>query len=71
MEWRWGWDELITAAAGAGARIGGDARRVHRLELLCALGLVQGELGRRLTANEWGYGTDWHVISALISPPTR
>jgi len=59
---RWGWDQLMTAAAGAGARIPKwETRRAHRLELLCTLRRTREELGRWPTAGEWELATTSHV----------
>jgi len=58
----WGWDELMTTAAGAGARAPKrETRRAQRLELLCALRRAREELGRWPTAGEWELATTWHV----------
>jgi hypothetical protein len=59
---RWGWDELMTAAAGDGADLSKRAvRKAYRLELLCTLRLARDELGRWPTAGEWETATSWHV----------
>ena len=59
---RWGWDDLMTAAAGDGADLPKRAvRKAYRLELLCTLRLARDELGRWPTAGEWEAATSWHV----------
>jgi hypothetical protein len=46
---RWGWEEPMRAAAGAGARSPKLAtRRQHRLELLLTLRKAREEMGRRV-----------------------
>jgi hypothetical protein len=59
---RWGWDELMTAAVGVGARQPkATARKARRLELLCTLRRAWEELGCWPTAGEWEAATSWHV----------
>jgi hypothetical protein len=59
---RWGWEELMRAAAGAGARAPKlETRRAYRLELLCALRRAREELDRWPTAGEWELATTSHV----------
>jgi hypothetical protein len=59
---RWGWEELMRAAAGAGARSPKlETRRQRRLELLLTLRKAREELGRWPTAGEWEASTSWHV----------
>src|SRR3979411_1756892 len=44
---RWGWEELMHEAAGAGGQWPKSAtRRAYRLELLCTLRRAREELGR-------------------------
>jgi hypothetical protein len=58
----WGWDELMRAAAGAGARSPKlETRRQRRLELLLTLRKAREELGRWSTAGEWEASTSEHV----------
>jgi hypothetical protein len=38
-----------------------DARKAHRLELLCTLGRAREELGRWPTAGEWELATSGHA----------
>src|SRR5207245_5734302 len=59
---RWGWEELMTAAAGAGARSPKlETRRQRRLELLLTLRKAREELGRWPTAGEWEFATSGHA----------
>ncbi|MDQ6898066.1 MAG: hypothetical protein M3072_00895 [Candidatus Dormibacteraeota bacterium] len=59
---RWGWDELMRAAAGAGARNPKlEPRRQRRLELLLTLRRAREELGRWPTAGEWEFATETHA----------
>src|SRR2546423_8033623 len=59
---RWGWDQLMTAAAGADARNPKlETRRQRRLELLLTLRRAREELGRWPTAGEWEASTSEHV----------
>ena len=59
---RWGWDELMRAVAGAGARTPKlETRRQRRLELLLTLRRAHDELGRWPTAGEWEAATSEHV----------
>ncbi|MBJ7597760.1 hypothetical protein [Candidatus Nephthysia bennettiae] len=59
---RWGWDQLMTAAAGADARAPKlEARKAHRLELLLTLRRAREELGRWPTAGEWELATSDHA----------
>src|SRR5436853_196216 len=59
---RWGWEALMSAAAGAGARSPKpEARQHHRLELLLTLRKAREELGRWPTAGEWEASTSEHV----------
>jgi hypothetical protein len=59
---RWGWDQLMTAAAGAGARSPKlEMRRQRRLELLLTLRRAREELGRWPTAGEWEAASSGHV----------
>jgi HNH endonuclease len=59
---RWGWEELMRAAAGAGARSPKlEMRRQHRLELLLTLCKAREELGRWPTAGEWEASTSKHL----------
>src|SRR2546428_7618870 len=59
---RWGWDQLMTAAAGADARSPKlERRRQRRLELLLTLCKAREELGRWPTAGEWEASTSEHV----------
>jgi hypothetical protein len=59
---RWGWDQLMMAAAGVGAlRPEREARKARRLELLLALCRAHDELGRWPEAWEWEYATEAHV----------
>src|SRR3981081_1219627 len=59
---RWGWDELMMAATGAGARSPKlKTRRQRRLELLLTLRRAREELGRWPTAGEWEASTSEHV----------
>jgi hypothetical protein len=52
---RWGWEELMRAAAGAGARSQRlETRRQHRLELLLTLRRACEELGRWPTGRRVG-----------------
>ena len=59
---RWGWEELMKAAAGASARSPKlETRRQHRLELLLTLRKAREELGRWPAAGEWEAATSCHV----------
>jgi hypothetical protein len=59
---RWGWEELMRAASGAGARSPKlETRRQRRLELLLTLRKAREELGRWPTAGEWEAATSEHV----------
>src|SRR3979411_2317296 len=59
---RWGWEELMRAAADAGARSPKWERpRERRLELLLTLRRAHEELGRWPTAGEWEASTSDHV----------
>jgi hypothetical protein len=59
---RWGWEELIRAAAGAGAvRPEHEARTARRWELLLALRRAHNELGRWPEAWEWEFATEAHA----------
>src|SRR2546423_5615231 len=59
---RWGWEELMQAAAGTGRQGPRRAtRQAYRLELLCTLRRTREELGRWPSAGEWEFATDWHV----------
>jgi hypothetical protein len=59
---RWGWEELMRAAAGAGARNPKlEMRRQRRLELLLTLRRAREELGRWPTGGEREASTGEHV----------
>jgi hypothetical protein len=59
---RWGWDELMRAAAGVGARSPElERRRQRRLELLLTLRKAREDLGRWPTAGEWEASVSEHV----------
>jgi hypothetical protein len=59
---RWGWDQLMMAAAGAGAlKAEREARRARRLELLLPLRHAHDELGRWPTGHEWEFATETHA----------
>jgi hypothetical protein len=80
---RWGWDQLMRAAAGAGARAPMlEARKAHRLELLLTLRRAREQLGRwptglslafrrnASTCQITSYEGDWAstLQEALLSP---
>jgi Homing endonuclease associated repeat len=59
---RWGWDQLMRAAAGAEARSPKlETRRQRRLELLLTLRRAREELGRWPSGVAWEFATSWHV----------
>jgi hypothetical protein len=59
---RWGWEELMRAAAGADARSPKlETRRQRRLELLLTLRRAREELGRWPPAGEWEASTSEHA----------
>lgn len=59
---RWGWEELMRAAVGAGARSPKlEPRRQRRLELLLTLRRAREELGRWPEAWEWEFATETHA----------
>src|SRR5438128_7610569 len=59
---RWGWEELMRAAAGdRGVGPKRETRKVRRVELLCVLRRAREELGRWPSAGEWEFATREHV----------
>src|SRR5439155_22527718 len=68
---RRGWEELIRAAAGAGARSPKlETRRQRRLELLLTLRKTRGELRLWPTAGEWEASTSEHSPGAATCAPS-
>src|SRR2546423_14741876 len=58
---RWGWGELMMAAAGVDAlRPQLEARKAHQVEMLLTLRRGRHELGRWPTGPEREVATDWH-----------